>query len=107
MRIRIILSLALLLILSTSAFAEKTIIYQTTYGVKNILEPATVIEKTSAGETHVYQTHTGFATTRDYSKPMTVIKEDVFGNTEAYKTLPGTTFRDWSEPAYKIEKSNW
>jgi len=101
------LSLALFCLVPTSVLAEKTIIYQTSYGVRDILKPATVIEKTSNGETHVYQTQTGFGTIRDYSKPMTVIKKDAFGNSEAFTTLPGTTIRDWNEPAYKIENSNW
>jgi len=101
---KLVLTLALLLFAAT-AMAEKTIIYQTNYGVKDLSKPATVVEETPYGETYVYQTQAGFGTFRDYSKPMTVIKEDGFGNKEAYKTLPGTTVRDWNEPAYRVEKS--
>lgn len=44
---KLVLTLALLLYAAT-AIAEKTIIYQTNYGVKDLSRPATVIEETKS-----------------------------------------------------------
>ena len=59
------------------------------------------------GTTNLYPTVPG-TSFRDYSKPGMKIEKSTYGRgADVYSTVPGTPVRDYSKPGMKIEKSTY